>query len=272
MTDPVCERASLVEASLDDRLGPTERASVDRHLKTCASCSELARELLAIRETLRAASTEIAPIEHQRARLALLRVAAVPAPRKRPIALLAAAAVMIPFAVWAAAATVSSLRAPDRDQGTPPAPTATTAPTAPLAPAPTATAASAEPEAMPAPPPSVSTPVVAMPVVASARPHPSSVASAPTHAAPSSSSTASQDFAKAMDSIARGDFGAGARELEQFASAHPSDARVEEAVYLQAIALQRAGRVEEAKAAARRYLTTYPSGAHRTQAQRLAGD
>lgn len=75
-----------------------------------------------------------------------------------------------------------------------------------------------------------------------------------------------------MDSIARGDFGAGARELDQFASSYPSDPRVEEALYLQAIALERAGRLAEAKTAARRYLAAYPSGAHRTQAQRLAGE
>jgi TolA-binding protein len=89
-------------------------------------------------------------------------------------------------------------------------------------------------------------------------------------AAPTSG--ASQEFADAMESLSRGDFGASAGKLSGFASAHPRDPRAEEAAYLQAIALERAGRLPEAQAAARRYLAAYPDGAHRAQVRRLAGD
>jgi outer membrane protein assembly factor BamD (BamD/ComL family) len=75
-----------------------------------------------------------------------------------------------------------------------------------------------------------------------------------------------------MKSLSRGDFSAGASKLEGFVSAHPRDPRVEDAAYLDAIALERAGRLSEAKAAARRYLAAYPDGAHHAQARRIAGD
>lgn len=75
-----------------------------------------------------------------------------------------------------------------------------------------------------------------------------------------------------MEAIARGDFSAGARQLEQFTTTHPSDPRVEEALYLEAIALERAGRSAEARAVAHRYLATYPAGAHVAPARRLAGE
>lgn len=74
-----------------------------------------------------------------------------------------------------------------------------------------------------------------------------------------------------MQALARGDFSASASQLESFASAHPRDPRVEDATYLAAIALERAGRLSEAGAAARRYLAAYPDGAHRSQARRIAG-
>jgi TolA-binding protein len=83
---------------------------------------------------------------------------------------------------------------------------------------------------------------------------------------------ASRDFADAMEALSRGDFSASAGKLASFASAYPRDARVEDAVYLEAIALERAGRVTDAKAAARRYLTVYPEGAHHLQAHRITGD
>jgi outer membrane protein assembly factor BamD (BamD/ComL family) len=85
-------------------------------------------------------------------------------------------------------------------------------------------------------------------------------------------SQASQDFAEAMKALSRGDFSAGASWLEGFVSAHPHDPRAEDAAYLEAIALERAGRLEGAKAAARRYLAAYPDGAHHAQARRIAGD
>ena len=46
----------------------------------------------------------------------------------------------------------------------------------------------------------------------------------------------------------------------------------EEAAYLRAVALERAGRREDARAAARAYLSRYPAGDHAAQARRLARD
>jgi outer membrane protein assembly factor BamD (BamD/ComL family) len=91
-------------------------------------------------------------------------------------------------------------------------------------------------------------------------------------ASPAQSSQASLDFAEAMKALARGDFTESASRLEGFVAAYPRDSRVEDAVYLDAIALERAGRLSDAKAAARRYLEAYPGGAHRAQARRIAGD
>jgi TolA-binding protein len=75
-----------------------------------------------------------------------------------------------------------------------------------------------------------------------------------------------------MEALSRGDFSASADKLASFASLYPRDPRVEDAVYLEAIALERAGRITDAKAAARCYLSVYPDGAHHLQARRITGD
>ena len=72
-----CSMALLVEAKRDGRLGDRELASIDRHLATCASCAELARDLEEVRVLLRAPVPTPTPIEVQRGRLKLLREAAV---------------------------------------------------------------------------------------------------------------------------------------------------------------------------------------------------
>lgn len=63
--------------------------------------------------------------------------------------------------------------------------------------------------------------------------------------------------------------GAGRRERASV-EAHPDDPRADEADYMGAIALERAGRRDEAKAAARRYLAKWPAGAHRAGASATA--
>lgn len=312
MSSPTCDRAALVEAMLDGRLGPPDQASVERHLKTCAACSELLRELTALRQTLRSSPRPIAPLAHHRARLALLRQAAAPpvAPR-RPVGLLAAALVTLPLVVWAASSLSSGSRgvvpvvtAPMPPGVTTPAsaptrgePAATTSPSvATTAPPPVVSAVNSAPTALPA---ANATNATNAPTAAPRSPAPSSSdgprrphneagerpapgAATPPATPPATpsamapvaapSSGASQEFADAMDALSRGDFGASAGKLSGFASAHPRDPRAEEAAYLQAIALERAGRLPEAQAAARRYLAAYPDGAHRAQARRLAGD
>lgn len=259
MNEVTCTRASLLEASFDDRLGPSEHASMDRHLETCASCANVLRDLHEIRHALRSSVKDITPLEHQRARLAMLRGAATPlARRKRPMVLFAIAATLVPVAVWAASSIVS-WRAPQSEQ----APVVASAPAAPAS----------------APPPTIlEVPSPTAPPTATTTGTATSTATAPTAPkapiakAPAEPSAASREFAEAMNAVARGDFAAGASKLRAFAAAHPGDPRTEEATYLEAIALERAGRVAEARAAARRYLAAYPEGAHRAPAQRLAGD
>ena len=38
MKTPECQQITLVEALRDGRLGPQERASMERHLAVCADC------------------------------------------------------------------------------------------------------------------------------------------------------------------------------------------------------------------------------------------
>ena len=111
MSVPPCDRAALVEAMFDRRLGPSEHASMERHLKQCALCSERLRDLDALQQALRSTASPISPLEHQRARLALLRRTAAPAVRRRaPVALIAAALITLPLAVWASTSSLVRLR------------------------------------------------------------------------------------------------------------------------------------------------------------------
>lgn len=141
----------------------------------------------------------------------------------------------------------------------PPAPTASAIPAAP--------AAKIVAVAM-TPPARAIRPVKEMPAIVAEAPSP-----APSIAASvAPPSLVSREFAEAMRSIGRGDYPGGVAQFEAFASAHPDDARVDEADYLRAIALQRAGNAAGAAAAARRYLAARPDGAHRPEARQLAGN
>ncbi len=73
-----CSMALLVEAKRDGRLRDRELSSIDRHLASCVSCAELARDLDQVRVLLRSPAPEPTPLEVQRGRLKLLREAALP--------------------------------------------------------------------------------------------------------------------------------------------------------------------------------------------------
>jgi ferric-dicitrate binding protein FerR (iron transport regulator) len=370
MTTRACAKATLVEALRDGRLGPQESASVERHLATCAECGALAQDLERIGAALRVPSPPATPLEHQRARVALLeRAALAPAsrpPRRRaPVVLLAAAVLALvaasgwtagrftakpaeamiarhvprpPRLALGAETTIRSsddasfertrsagvevltlargtldvtlralapgerfvVRTKDAEidvhgtafhveaedgrirgvavsEGTVEVRYAgfsavipsggswrATGPNEPVAAAPSA----------PAPPP-VATPKVAArapiaPKRAAPPPEPPVAARAPPAPPAAGPPPAARDFAAAMAAIRRGDYGGAAEQLEAFSAAHAGDARADEADYLRAVALQRAGRNAEAAAAARRYLATRPSGAHRPEAQQIA--
>ena len=84
------------------------------------------------------------------------------------------------------------------------------------------------------------------------------------------SDEAAKGFVEGMALVARGDYAAGAEKLEQYRKAHGDDARAEDAAYMSVLALQRAGRREEAAAAARRYLAAYPNGRRRAEVAGIA--
>jgi len=107
----------LVEALRDGRLGPQESASMERHVPTCAACSAAARELDVIGDAVRAPQPPATPLEHQRARLALLRRATEPAPARAPswtprAVLVAAAMALAAVLGWTGARMMGPATAP----------------------------------------------------------------------------------------------------------------------------------------------------------------
>jgi TolA-binding protein len=66
-----------------------------------------------------------------------------------------------------------------------------------------------------------------------------------------------------------GDFGQAEQRLLAFEREHPADARVEDALFLRAVARARRGDAEGAAVLARAYLARYPGGFHRAEAERL---
>jgi TolA-binding protein len=297
-----CNRTVLVEPCFDDRLGRAGKASLEGHLPACEECTERLRELEALREDVRelALMDDVTPLAHQRARLALLRKAAEPtrAPRRTRAMWIGIALVFAPAAVFAARATYHALPASEAPAVVPTtsAASATSTPKTRAADAPTPRASEDAPEALARDatltptrgPNDAIAPEMRGPAPES---HGPDHALAPAHGLPrkpltpeshgpnkalasqpvaSSRAPASRDFADAMDSVSHGDFGAGAAKLDRFAREYPQDPRAEEALYLEAIALERAGRRDEARMVARRYLSAYPHGAHSANTQRLS--
>ncbi len=300
MNGKPCPQANLIEALHDGRLGPVEQASCARHVQACASCTALQQELVAIRHMLRESGQEPTQLEHQRARLSLLR-AAVGNPRraapKRRWALAAgalfAASAMAGVAAWQAAAKSDPVAKPTAatDAATAVGPRAATEPrhlrSATSVEAPVAEAADLSTEPTP---PTPGAGVAKVPVRGAARRTVWTPAKAPLARAdlapanaPSPPVTspdaaprpvvapASAEFAAAVAALGSGDFGLAATRFNAFAATYPSDPRVDEAAYLVAISLQRAGRADDAQDAAQRYLREHPTGAHRRQASKIAG-
>ena len=345
MSERRCPQADLIEALHDGRLGPSESAAMQRHLAGCATCRGQLDDLGAVRAALRAPHAGPTPLEHQRARIALLRAAAGPVRGRSapsPAWLLAVALVVAVSAAAGVATWGPTLWRSEPVPELPPAPAPATAPAA-TAPAPTGARADRSPRGRAAAsPPEVaaeeaevaSTPQAAAPEIApieaaapeaaapeaahaapaallpsaprqvqarlltprvrpsslrpsSLRPQaPTAVAVAVVEREPASPpvaataplvvppapalAPASLDFAEAMEALGAGDFGVAARRFAAFVAAWPADPRSDEASYLIAIAYERAGRIDAARTAARRYLEQRPTGAHRARAARLA--
>ncbi|MFO0756864.1 MAG: FecR domain-containing protein [Byssovorax sp.] len=110
MKTPECQQLPLVEALRDGRLGPQEQASMERHLSVCATCTAFAHDLDRIGAAIRAPHEPVTPLQHQRARLGLLRRAAElsggeqhAAPRRFPVFAFAAALSFAAAIGWASA-------------------------------------------------------------------------------------------------------------------------------------------------------------------------
>jgi ferric-dicitrate binding protein FerR (iron transport regulator) len=102
-------------------------------------------------------------------------------------------------------------------------------------------------------------------------PAPGSVAP-PTSGAPhdaAKESASGVDFARAMSAFSSGNFGDAEKLFQTFAARHPADPRAEDATFLSAVASSRRGDHEHARLLARRYLSRYPSGLRRREAERL---
>lgn len=74
------------------------------------------------------------------------------------------------------------------------------------------------------------------------------------------------DYARALGALGAGDNQGASTALRAFVAAHPDAAQIEDATFLQAVALARAGRVDAAGAAAEEHLARFPSSFHRKEA------
>ncbi|MFO0611509.1 MAG: hypothetical protein U0414_02890 [Polyangiaceae bacterium] len=142
------------------------------------------------------------------------------------------------------------------------APAVTAAVSSARAPSASPPSASASPPVAIVEPPAKAAPVVDAP--------PAPKDPSPAVRAPSPPPKKTSGFSSAMRSIDAGDYDAAAEQMAEFSKAHPSDPRADEADDMRAIALERAGRSAEAKAAAQHYLAAWPSGAHRAEAASIA--
>lgn len=87
----------------------------------------------------------------------------------------------------------------------------------------------------------------------------------------STSTPDGRDFRDALRAMENGDYGDATTRLERFAAEHAGDDRAEDAAFLVVIALGRAGRHDEAVAAAKAYLLKFPDGFRRAEAAAIAG-
>jgi hypothetical protein len=77
------------------------------------------------------------------------------------------------------------------------------------------------------------------------------------------------DFARAMSAFSSGNFGEAEKRFQAFAARYPTDPRAEDATFLTAVASARRGNHENARILAKRYLSRYPSGLRRREAERM---
>lgn len=279
MSEPRCSMISLVEARRDGRLGPREEGSIERHLGACAECRVYATDLEKLACLARAEDEPLTPLERHRGRARLLQRAALPLaarPRGRalPWKLALPAVAVLASAVAAAAGGVfhPGFFRSGSAASAPALPDSARVGASRLAPPASADLPvedePARPVEQPAPPPSVERPGAPRGLLTPS----STTARRP---APSGSAGARPDegarlLAEGIEHIEKGDYTAAAERLRAFQRARPADARAEDAAFLEILALQRAGRNDEAIAVARAYLVAHPDGYRRAEAEAIA--
>jgi TolA-binding protein len=92
---------------------------------------------------------------------------------------------------------------------------------------------------------------------------PSSTANAPP-------ATAAEEFARAMSSFSRADYGTAEQLLDAFDARHPGSAHAEDVLFLRALTRSRRGDEQGAGVLARTYLHRYPAGFRREEAEQLS--
>jgi hypothetical protein len=95
------------------------------------------------------------------------------------------------------------------------------------------------------------------------------LSSAPASAVTTRAEEASKAFREGVSLVDRGDYDAATQRLRAFSEAHPSDDRAEDAAFLIVLSMQRAGRLSQAKAAARDYLARHPNGYRRAEVEAI---
>jgi len=279
MSAPRCSRLWQAEAIADGRLSHPDVAAFERHAAGCAECAREVSEL----ERLQRLTAGLPPlhaseIERRRQRYELLRKANEATVRARPararlVASVALGTIMVSaasaFGLRAAWQELTAGEAPARERASTNAtptrspkraapPPSTDSPREDSAASPLlAPAAEPEPERQPEPEPE--------PISRHARskrlaPAPSNDEQAP---------RAGVAFAKAMAAFTAGDYGSAQALFAAFEREHGSDDRVEDALFLRAVAHARRGDRSASRAAATEYLKRYPNGLRRREAEEL---
>jgi TolA-binding protein len=270
MSAPRCSRLWQAEAITDGRLSHPDAAAFERHAASCAECAREIRELEQLRQlTAQLPASSASDLERRRQRHELLRMAneaTVHAPRSR-------ARVVGTFVIGAAlvtAATALGMRAVWPEPAA--APNTTAAPVRAAskavrrnavesseAPQPETEERALEDSVAPTPTP-VPAPAPA-PRVRS-KPVPPPLMEDPPRAGAA--------FAKAMAAFTAGDYASAQALFAAFEREHGDDDRVEDALFLRAVAHARRGDLAESRATASEYLKRYPSGLRKREAEQLA--
>lgn len=98
----------------------------------------------------------------------------------------------------------------------------------------------------------------------------SSPAPAPAPRAARGRESAGAAFARGMGAFKRAEYERAEHAFRAFTRAHPLDARVEDALFLRALAAARRGDAAASRALAQEYLARYPNGLRRSEVERMA--